>query len=139
MIWDDTAEVQVTVDGILALEEPWRERFLAVIEDMATYGTWNGSGEPTRETLINWLQADRGLRIQVQQMYVTWRVPEVKAGKVENQVVEAGPNAPKYARCPACGGVISLRSRKSGEQVVWFYRHVDGSRAYQCHYSSSNK
>ena len=43
---------------------------------------------------------------------------------------EAGPNAPKVAKCPECGHVVTLRGREqfgqSGEKT-WFYRHRQGA------------
>ncbi len=36
--------------------------------------------------------------------------------------VAAGPDAPREAVCPECGGKVVLRRR--GE--TWFYRHVSG-------------
>ena len=69
-------QIVSTVDGILALDEPWRGRFLTVIANLATGGAWNGSSEPAREDLLSWLRMNRDLRAQVVQMYTTWRRPE---------------------------------------------------------------
>ena len=69
-------EIAGTVDGILALDEPWRGRFLNVIANLATGGAWNGNGEPAREDLLIWLRTNRALRVQTVQMYSTWRRPE---------------------------------------------------------------
>jgi len=47
----------------------------------------------------------------------------------DNARVEAGPNAPQVATCPACGGVVDLRSRRNGrdpEDKTWYYRHRRG-------------
>ena len=47
----------------------------------------------------------------------------------DDRLVEAGPDAPKVATCPACGGVVDLRSRRTGrnpERETWFYRHRRG-------------
>jgi hypothetical protein len=42
--------------------------------------------------------------------------------------IEAGPNAPTMATCPACRGVVVLRSRRYGRESkkTWFYRHRRG-------------
>jgi hypothetical protein len=43
--------------------------------------------------------------------------------------IEAGPNAPEVATCPACDGVVVLRSRRVGRDPAdktWFYRHRRG-------------
>jgi hypothetical protein len=43
--------------------------------------------------------------------------------------VKAGPHAPKVATCPACGGTVDLRSRRTGKSArdrTWFYRHRRG-------------
>jgi hypothetical protein len=47
----------------------------------------------------------------------------------DDQLVEAGPDAPKMATCPACGSGVELRSRRTGknpEDKTWFYRHQRG-------------
>jgi predicted RNA-binding Zn-ribbon protein involved in translation (DUF1610 family) len=41
-------------------------------------------------------------------------------------VVVAGEGAPPEAVCPACGGRVILRGRRSRDGTVWFYRHADG-------------
>jgi hypothetical protein len=46
-----------------------------------------------------------------------------------NLRVEAGPEAPEAATCPACGGTVDLRSRRTGKRSAdrtWFYRHRRG-------------
>jgi hypothetical protein len=48
--------------------------------------------------------------------------------KKDTRVV-AGPNAPEVATCPACGGIVDLRSRRIGKnphEKTWFYRHRRG-------------
>lgn len=42
----------------------------------------------------------------------------------KHQPIQAGPNAPVVAICPACGGVVTLRCRRNGQETpTWFYRH----------------
>ncbi len=42
---------------------------------------------------------------------------------------EAGPEAPRVAKCPECGYTVTLRGRKqfgrNGDKT-WFYRHKQG-------------
>ena len=47
----------------------------------------------------------------------------------DDERFEAGPEAPKVARCPECGYAVTLRSRKQFGQKggkTWFYRHKQG-------------
>jgi hypothetical protein len=47
--------------------------------------------------------------------------------------VEAGPDAPEVATCPACGGTVNLRSRRTGknpDEITWHYRHRRGEGKY---------
>lgn len=46
----------------------------------------------------------------------------------EGRKVEAGPDAPRRARCPVCGGEVVLRRRGS----TWFYRHADRAGSPTC-------
>ena len=44
-------------------------------------------------------------------------------------LVEAGPDAPEVATCPACGGTVNLRGRRTGknpDEKTWYYRHRRG-------------
>ena len=42
----------------------------------------------------------------------------------EGQLVPAGPDAPEEAVCPACGGAVRKRKRRTMDgQVTYFYRH----------------
>jgi len=59
------------VDALLALDEPWRSRFLHLVANTATGWTWNGRGEPTREELEAWLK-DLGLRLEVTALLRAW-------------------------------------------------------------------
>ena len=58
------------VDALLALEEPWRSRFLHAVARMAVGGQ-DGRGEPTREELEEWLE-DLELRLRVARMLRDW-------------------------------------------------------------------
>lgn len=47
----------------------------------------------------------------------------------EKKRIEASSEAPELATCPACGGVVVLRSRKLSKNkgdVIWYYRHRRG-------------
>jgi uncharacterized protein with PIN domain len=42
--------------------------------------------------------------------------------------VSASPDAPEEAVCPACGGAVRKRKRRTmGAQVTYFYRHERGT------------
>lgn len=58
-------------DALLALDEPWRSRFLKLTANIATGWSWNGRGEPTREELEEWLE-NPGLRRRVTELLQTW-------------------------------------------------------------------
>lgn len=46
---------------------------------------------------------------------------------VNEELVVAGPRAPKKAICPACGGKVQKRHRtRMDGQVTYFYRHARG-------------
>lgn len=64
-------QARETVDTLLTLEEPWRNRFLHLIANEAAGWQWNGRGEPTREELEGWLE-DLGLRLWVTALLRTW-------------------------------------------------------------------
>ena len=43
--------------------------------------------------------------------------------------IEAGPDAPEVATCPACSGIVDLRGRRTGknpDEKTWYYRHRQG-------------
>ena len=51
----------------------------------------------------------------------------MREAQVNGQIVQAGPDSPEVATCPACGGVVEKRKRRTmGGQVTYFYRHKDG-------------
>jgi len=52
----------------------------------------------------------------------------------EVELVTAGPEAPKLATCPDCGGIVDLRSRRAEKNLnerTWYYRHRRG-QGRQC-------
>ena len=65
------AYVSEVADALLALEEPWRSRFLHTVANLATDGRWNGRGEPRREELERWLE-DLKLRLRVVSLLRAW-------------------------------------------------------------------
>lgn len=47
--------------------------------------------------------------------------------KVNGRLIQAGPDCPEVAECPACGGEVRKRKRKVGRNgLVYFYRHRIG-------------
>jgi hypothetical protein len=47
--------------------------------------------------------------------------------RVDDQLVQAGPDSPGRAQCPACGATVTKRKRRRMDgSVSWFYRHVRG-------------
>jgi len=51
----------------------------------------------------------------------------MQKAKANEQIVSAGPDSPKVATCPACGGIVEKHKRRmmSG-QATYFYRHKAG-------------
>jgi hypothetical protein len=47
----------------------------------------------------------------------------------DGNLIEATARAPRQARCPHCGGLVTLRGRghMSGDGVTYFWRHRDNS------------
>ena len=41
--------------------------------------------------------------------------------------VDAGPEAPARALCPACGAAVLLRRRKVIGGEIWYWRHESGA------------
>jgi hypothetical protein len=60
-----------TVDSLLSLEEPWRERFLTYIAQAAVAGQWDGH-LPGREEVMFWLHNDPYLRQRVGRLLWIW-------------------------------------------------------------------
>jgi hypothetical protein len=47
--------------------------------------------------------------------------------KVDGEPIQAGPDSPEVAQCPACGGEVRKRKRKVGRDGhTHFYRHKTG-------------
>jgi hypothetical protein len=47
--------------------------------------------------------------------------------KVDGELIQAGPDSPEVAQCPACGGEVRKRRRKVGRDGhTYFYRHRRG-------------
>ena len=47
--------------------------------------------------------------------------------KVNGELIQAGPDSPEVAQCPACGGEVHKRRRKVGKAGhMYFYRHKAG-------------
>lgn len=46
---------------------------------------------------------------------------------VNGQLIQADPDSPEKAQCPACGGIVTKRKRRRMDgTVVHFYRHDRG-------------
>ena len=51
----------------------------------------------------------------------------MREAKVDGQLIQADPNSPETALCPACGGSVSKRKRRNMDgSVTYFYRHAHG-------------
>ena len=48
----------------------------------------------------------------------------MKMALVGNEVVEAGENAPRVAKCACCYEAVDLRYRASGNSLTWYWRHA---------------
>jgi len=46
--------------------------------------------------------------------------------------VEASPDGPEEARCPACEAAVVLRQRKNGRLVTYYYRHRNSTGPDDC-------
>jgi len=44
----------------------------------------------------------------------------------KGEKIEAGPNAPREARCPECKWPVALRHRRTMSGKTWFWRHKRG-------------
>jgi hypothetical protein len=52
----------------------------------------------------------------------------MREAKWKGRLVEAGPDSPEVAKCPACGGEVHKRRRKVGRRkYTYFYRHCAGA------------
>lgn len=51
----------------------------------------------------------------------------MQEAKVDSQLVQAGPDSPEKAHCPACDGAVVERQRRRMDGGTTFYcRHSDG-------------
>jgi predicted nucleic acid-binding Zn ribbon protein len=47
--------------------------------------------------------------------------------KINGELIQAGPDSPETAQCPACGGEVRKRRRRVGRNThTYFYRHKAG-------------
>jgi len=65
-------DIEGLVDDLYSLSEPWRGRFLQLVAERATGGTWNGR-RPTKEELATWLGTDLGLYREVLLLLRAWQ------------------------------------------------------------------
>jgi hypothetical protein len=50
---------------------------------------------------------------------------------VDKKRITAGPNSPEVATCPACGGEVHIRKRRTMDKTLtWYYRHKNGSEKW---------
>ena len=53
--------------------------------------------------------------------------------KSNGELIQAGPESPAVATCPACGAEVHKRRRKVGrERYSYFYRHRQGASDDGC-------
>jgi hypothetical protein len=51
----------------------------------------------------------------------------MQEAKLDGRLIQAGPDSPEIAQCPACGGEVQKRKRKVGRNGhTYFYRHRAG-------------
>ena len=51
----------------------------------------------------------------------------MREAMLNGRAVQAGPDSPQVAQCPACGGEVRKRKRKVGRNgYAYFYRHHTG-------------
>ena len=48
------------------------------------------------------------------------------------KLVEADPDSPEEARCPACQAAVVLRRRRNGRLITYYYRHRNGAGPDDC-------
>jgi hypothetical protein len=45
----------------------------------------------------------------------------------DENLIQAAPDSPEHAVCPACGGAVKRRKRRTMDgQTTYFYRHENG-------------
>jgi len=72
------AACELLTNALFALDEPWRERFLNLVADMATSGVWNGQ-PPRRDDVVGWLSTDVVLFRQTERLLAAWNHPRIAA------------------------------------------------------------
>jgi len=72
------AASELLTDALFALDEPWRSRFLSLVANMATSGTWRGNA-PKRDDIVYWLSTDQALFRRTERLLTAWRDPVVMA------------------------------------------------------------
>jgi predicted nucleic acid-binding Zn ribbon protein len=51
----------------------------------------------------------------------------MRVAKLDGELIQAGPDSPEVAQCPACGGEVRKRKRRVGrDKYTYFYRHRQG-------------
>jgi hypothetical protein len=51
----------------------------------------------------------------------------MREAEIDGRLVVAGPDAPRVARCPACGAEVQKRKRRTMDKTTtWYYRHRRG-------------
>lgn len=61
-------------EALFSLEEPWRDRFLVLVANLATDWAWDGR-PPGWEEVTDWLSADLDLYRRVKMLLDTWQRP----------------------------------------------------------------
>jgi len=71
---DEQVRADLVTAALFDLDEPWRERFLGLVANLATCWAWEEK-QPTREEIEAWLGARPILRKQVWSLLLRWRRP----------------------------------------------------------------
>ncbi len=50
----------------------------------------------------------------------------MKDAQINGRLIQATPDSPEVAECPACGGEVHKRKRTDGGRTTFFYRHRAG-------------
>ena len=70
--------VNALAEALFCLEEPWRDRFLLLVANMANDWAWD-ERLPEREDLIDWLRANQDLYREVKYMLDMWQCPQIQS------------------------------------------------------------
>ena len=68
---DAATEAEQLVKDLLAMDEPWRSRFLDLVGDLASADRPDGT-QPAREEILGWL-ADQEICRQVHLLLIAWK------------------------------------------------------------------